>query len=185
MSLRSPSDGHKNPSAPIKKLAKVRLLALDIDGVLTDGGMYYSVNGDEMKRFNAHDGQGIWMLQRAGIKIAFITREKSEIALRRAEKLKVREVHLGVLDKLSVLRQISAKNGIDMDHIAYIGDDFPDLEALEQVGFSACPADAVFEIRSSVDYVCALKGGEGCVREISDEILKAKKFDVRKAIASA
>jgi len=155
------------------RLRGVRLLAMDVDGVLTDAGMYYSESGDELKKFNTRDGMGIKMLQAAGLVTAFITREKTAIVERRGQKLAVPEVHQGVDDKRVVLATLASKYGLTLDQVAYIGDDVNDLEALRAVGFSAAPADAMTYVLKAVDYVCKKKGGEGAVREVADLILAA------------
>jgi YrbI family 3-deoxy-D-manno-octulosonate 8-phosphate phosphatase len=151
------------------------MLAMDVDGVLTDAGMYYSESGDELKKFNTRDGMGIKLLQAAGLVTAFITREKTAIVERRGQKLAVPEVHQGVDDKLAVLTTLAKKYGFSLDQVAYIGDDVNDLEALRAVGFSAAPADAMPSVLKAVHYICAKKGGEGAVREVADLILAARK----------
>jgi len=157
----------------IRALKRVRLVAMDVDGVLTDAGMYYSESGDELKKFNTRDGMGIKMLQAAGLVTAFITKEKTAIVERRGQKLAVPEVHQGIDDKLAVLTALAQKYGLSLDQVAYIGDDVNDLDALRAIGFSAAPADAMPSVLKSVHYICAKKGGEGAVREIADLILTA------------
>jgi YrbI family 3-deoxy-D-manno-octulosonate 8-phosphate phosphatase len=155
-------------------LGKVRMLAMDVDGVLTDAGMYYSESGDELKKFNTRDGMGIKMLQAAGIITAFITKENTAIVERRGKKLAVPEVHQGVDDKLTDLTRLVRKYGFTLAQVAYIGDDVNDLEVLKAVGFSSAPADAMPIVIQAVHYVCAKKGGEGAVRELTDLILAAR-----------
>ncbi len=155
-------------------LGRVRMLAMDVDGVLTDAGMYYSESGDELKKFNTRDGMGIKMLQAAGVVTAFVTREKTAIVERRGQKLAVPEVHQGVEDKLTDLTRLARKHGLTLAQVAYIGDDVNDLEALQAVGFSAAPADAMPVVLEAVQYICTKKGGEGAVREIADLILAAR-----------
>ncbi len=155
------------------RLRSVRMLAMDVDGVLTDAGMYYTESGDELKKFTTRDGMGIKLLQAAGLVTAFITREKTSIVERRGQKLAVPEVHQGVDDKLAVLTTLAKKYGLTLDKAAYIGDDVNDLEALRAVGFSAAPADAMPSVLKAVHYVCKKKGGEGAVREVADLILAA------------
>ncbi|TAL11244.1 MAG: HAD family hydrolase [Nitrospirae bacterium] len=150
------------------------MLAMDVDGVLTDGGMYYSETGDELKKFQVKDGMGIKMLQAAGVITAIVTREKSAIVERRFQKLAVPEIHQGVDDKLTDLTRLARKHALTLAQVAYIGDDVNDLEALKAVGFSAAPADAMPAALEAVMYVCAKKGGEGAVRELSDLILAAR-----------
>ena len=157
-----------------KLLSQICLFATDVDGVLTDAGMYYAESGDEWKKFNTRDGMGIKLLQRAGIITAIVTQERTKLVARRAEKLAIPELHQGVMDKLSCLREMAARHGLTLSQVAYIGDDVNDLEALKAVGFSASPADGMPQIAAVVDYVCQKKGGEGAVREIVEMILKAQ-----------
>jgi 3-deoxy-D-manno-octulosonate 8-phosphate phosphatase (KDO 8-P phosphatase) len=152
-------------------LKRIRLFAMDVDGVLTDAGMYYCEAGDELKKFNTRDGMGIKMLQHAGIVTAFITKEKTAIVERRGAKLAVPEVHQGVDDKLTMLKRLVDKYGLTLQEVAFIGDDVNDLEGLQAVGFSAAPVDAIAAVLKVVDYVCVKKGGEGAVREVADLIL--------------
>ncbi len=152
----------------------IHIFATDVDGVLTDGGMYYSESGEELKKFNSHDGMGIKLLQEAGLVTAFVTKEKTAIVERRGAKLAVPEVHQGVEDKAAVLKGLAEKYGLTMSQIAFIGDDVNDLGALKAVGFSAAPADAAPSVLKVVTYVCRMRGGEGAVREVADLILKAK-----------
>jgi 3-deoxy-D-manno-octulosonate 8-phosphate phosphatase (KDO 8-P phosphatase) len=154
-----------------QRLRRVRMLAMDVDGVLTDGGMYYSEMGDELKKFNTRDGMGIKMLQFAGIVTAFITKEKTAIVERRGRKLAVPEVHQAADDKLSVLTRVIEKYGLNLKEVAYLGDDVNDLQTLKAVGFSAAPADAMPSVLQVVHYVCKKRGGEGAVREVADLIL--------------
>jgi 3-deoxy-D-manno-octulosonate 8-phosphate phosphatase (KDO 8-P phosphatase) len=160
------------PSSELrKKLHHIRMLAMDVDGVLTDGGMYYSETGDEQKKFNTRDGMGIKMLQFAGIVTVFITKEKTAIVERRGRKLGVPEVHQGVDDKLSLLTRLIKKYRLSLNQVAYVGDDVNDLETLGVVGFSAAPGDAMPSVLKTVHYVCRKRGGEGVIREVSDLIL--------------
>jgi len=155
-------------------LKRVRLFATDVDGVLTDAGMYYSESGEELKKFNTHDGMGIKLLQRAGLITALVTMEQTKLVARRGEKLAIPEVHQGITDKLAVMRDIAGRHGLTLDEVAYVGDDVNDLEALQAAGFSAAPADAMPSVLRVVDYVCRRKGGEGAVREVADMILAAQ-----------
>jgi 3-deoxy-D-manno-octulosonate 8-phosphate phosphatase (KDO 8-P phosphatase) len=157
-----------------KALKNIRLFATDVDGVLTDAGMYYSESGDEWKKFNTRDGMGIKLLQKAGLITAIVTQERTKLVARRAEKLTIPEVHQGAMDKLSVVREMAGRYGVTLDQVAYIGDDINDLETLKAVGFSAAPADGLPQVLAVVDYVCRKKGGEGAVREIIDMILGAQ-----------
>ena len=168
-------------SALLPVLKAIRLFATDVDGVLTDAGMYYSETGDEWKKFNTRDGMGIKLLQKAGVITAIVTQERTKLVARRAEKLAIPELHQGVMDKLSLIRQMAGRYGLSLREVAYIGDDINDLEALEAVGFSAAPADGMASVLATVDYVCKTKGGEGAVREIAEMILAAQRPSTARA----
>src|SRR5437867_4340935 len=175
----------RRPTAALTFLSRalkcVRLFATDVDGVLTDGGMYYSESGDELKKFNTRDGMGIKLLQRAGLITALITMEETKLVMRRAEKLAIPEVHQGARDKLAILHALAARHGLTLQEMAYIGDDVNDLEALEAVGFSAAPADAMPSVLEVVTYICRKSGGDGAVREVADLILAARPEKKREA----
>lgn len=166
----------KTQQKPARRLLwEIRLFATDVDGVLTDAGMYYSESGDEWKKFNTRDGMGIKLLQKAGLITAIVTQERTRLVARRAEKLAIPELHQGVMDKLSVIRDMASRHGISLRQVAYIGDDVNDMEALQAVGFSAAPADGLPQVLKIVDYVCEKNGGEGAVREIAEMILLARR----------
>lgn len=150
---------------------KIKLFAMDVDGVLTDGGMYYTEEGEILKKFNTRDGMGIEFLRKSKIIPAIITKESSKIVIKRADKLRVDEVYIGVEDKLKVIEELANKYNLSFEEVAYIGDDINDLPVLEKVGLSFAPDDAVPEIRQAVDYVTSKKGGEGAFREAVDFIL--------------
>lgn len=156
------------------KISKIKLLATDCDGVLTDAGMYYSKEGDVLKKFNTKDGMGLSLLQKKGIILAIITGENSEIVKRRAEKLGISECFLGCKDKVAIMDELIDKYHLTYNEVAYIGDDINDQELLQKVGISFSVNDAVDIIKESVDYVAKRNGGDGAVREISDLILKYK-----------
>ena len=180
MALRSAFQSTSRPGKVARKLlSQIRLFATDVDGVLTDGGMYYAESGDEWKKFNTRDGMGIKLLQRAGIITAIVTQERTKLVARRAEKLTIPELHQGVMDKLSLVRDMTARYGLTLSQVAYIGDDINDLETLKAVGFSATPADGMPQVAAAVDYICRKKGGEGAVREIIDMILDAQQHRLR------
>lgn len=155
-------------------LKGICLFATDVDGVLTDAGMYYSESGDEWKKFNTRDGMGIKLLQKAGLITAIVTQERTRLVARRAEKLAIPELHQGVMDKLSVIRDMATRYGISLRQVAYIGDDVNDIEALKAVGLSAAPADGLPQVLDIVDYRCRQKGGEGAVRELAEMILLSR-----------
>jgi len=172
MAARKKSRSKKSLSSSLKR---IRLFATDVDGVLTDAGMYYSESGEELKKFNTRDGMGIKLLQKAGLITALVTQEQTKLVARRGEKLMIPEVHQGVMDKLSVVREMVERNGVTMDQVVYMGDDINDLSTLQAVGFSATPADGLPQVRAAVHYVCTKKGGEGAVREIIEMILQAQR----------
>lgn len=157
-----------------KDKPSIKLFITDIDGTLTDGGMYYSENGDELKKFNTRDGMGIQMLREAGIKTAIITSEDRKLNRRRAEKLKVDYLRQGKVSggKVTVAEEICKEMGITMQEVAYIGDDVNCVELLSAAGYAACPADACDRIKEIPGvHVMSKKGGEGCVREFCEKII--------------
>lgn len=170
--IRRRSGASRQPAKSL--LRDIRLFATDVDGVLTDAGMYYSESGDEWKKFNTRDGMGIKLLQRAGLITAIVTQERTRLVARRAEKLAIPELHQGIMDKLTVVREMAARHGLTLRQVAYIGDDVNDIETLKAVGFSASPADGLPQVLRVVDYVCRKKGGEGAVRELVEMILSAQ-----------
>jgi YrbI family 3-deoxy-D-manno-octulosonate 8-phosphate phosphatase len=161
----------KNYSA---KLKKIKMLVSDVDGVLTDGGAYYSDEGIELKKFNIRDGMGIVLLQKAGFRVAIVTTEKTKIVERRAERLKVTDLHQGVINKVVAVEALMEKYSLTWQEVAFIGDDINDLPVLKKVGFSAAPANATDINKKVADYVCKNNGGHGAVREVCDLLLSIK-----------
>jgi len=149
------------------------MLIMDVDGVLTDAGMYYSESGDEWKKFNTRDGHGITLLHEAGVKTALVTRERTAIVARRALKLKIAEVHQGILDKLPVVQALLEKHGLTREEACYVGDDLGDLEAMRFIGVAVAVGDALPAIKKVAHLITRKKGGEGAVREVCDLILAA------------
>lgn len=156
------------------RLRAIRIVATDVDGVLTDAGMYYAESGEELKKFSTRDGMGLKLLQKAGLVTAIVTQENTKLVARRGEKLTIPEVHQGVYDKLSALQAMAGRYGVTLGEVAYVGDDVNDLEALRAVGFSATPADGHASVKKVVGYICRAKGGEGALREVADLILAAR-----------
>jgi len=157
--------------------SKIKLFLTDVDGTLTDAGMYYGSNGEEFKKFNTHDGKGLEILHKAGIKTGIITSENTEIVSNRAKKLKVDYLYQGVENqgKLEIAREICKKEGITLNEVAYIGDDINCRELLESVGISACPSNATDNIQNILGIVKLSKnGGCGAVREFADYIMQLK-----------
>lgn len=146
--------------------AAVKMVITDCDGCLTDGGMYYSENGDELKKFNTRDGMAFSILRSKGIVCGIVTGEDRELNRRRAAKMKLDFIRNGITDKLTVIKEIAAEYGISMEEIAYIGDDINDIDVLKAVGYSFCPADAAVAVKETADTVLSAKGGEGVIREV-------------------
>ena len=152
----------------------IKLFLTDVDGTLTDGGMYYSENGDELKKFNTRDGMGLQLLREKGIKVGIVTSETRELNRRRAEKLKLDFFFQGQRNggKLEAAKAICAQLGITLAEVAYIGDDVNCYELLSNVGMAACPADATSKVKSIEGiHIMTHKGGEGCVREFAEMLL--------------
>ena len=151
---------------------KIKLVAFDVDGVMTDGSITYDENGTEYKTFNAKDGQGITNLNKAGIITAIITGRKNGTVEHRAENLKIKELYQGSKNKIADLEEIMQKYNISFDEVAYMGDDIPDICILEKVALKGCPADAVDEVKTIANFISTKNGGRGAVREFCDYILK-------------
>ncbi len=156
------------------KAAQIKLLILDIDGVLSDNKLYYGDNGIEYKSFFTRDGHGMVMLQQSGVEIGIITGRKSPLIDKRMNDLKVKHVYQGKPDKLPTFLSLVEKLGLKFNEIAYMGDDILDLPILTRVGLSASPKDADAEVLSRVDLISEFNGGQGCVREICELILKSQ-----------
>ena len=151
-----------------------KLFITDIDGVWTDGGMYYTAEGDVMKRFSVKDGWGVIFLRRLNIPVAIMTGENTQIVARRAAKLKIDRCYLGVKDKLALAREVCAELGITLRDVAFIGDDINDLPLLREVGFSGCPDNTPLYVKKEVRYIGNVKGGEGAFREFVETILSSE-----------
>ncbi len=157
-----------------EKIRKVKVLMLDVDGVLTDGRIIISDDGQETKCFNVRDGHGLKLIQRAGIEVIFLTGRTSKVVEHRARELGIKKVHQGVLDKLSVFNEILAEEGLVPGQVAYAGDDIVDLPVLSRVGFSITVSDAHDEVLKAVDLVTKNPGGRGAIREVCEMILKTQ-----------
>jgi len=173
---RKTARGVKKParSALRAKAKKVRMLLLDVDGVLTDGRIILDNQGNELKAFHVRDGHGIKMAQRAGILIGIITGRKAEVVNVRARELAIEEVHQGALKKIGVYESLLAKYALTDDQIAYVGDDIVDEEILRRVGFAACVADADPAVLPVAHLVTKAAGGRGAVREVINFILECR-----------
>lgn len=157
-----------------EKLSDIRLLLLDVDGVMTDGGIIYDGNGMETKVFNVKDGHGIKMLQRHGIEVGIITGRTSAVVDFRAKELGIDLVYQGALKKLDSYVDVKLRTGLDDSQIAYVGDDVIDVPVMKRVIFAAAPADALIEARNAAHYVTSCAGGRGAVREVCDLILRGR-----------
>ena len=155
--------------------AAVRALVTDVDGVLTDGGLYYAENGDELKRFDVRDGQGLVLLREAGLLTAIVTRKQTTIVTRRARDLGIAEVHQNVADKARAIADLAARHRLVPATICYVGDDVGDLPAMRAVGVPVAVADAVAEVRGAAAYVTRAGSGHGAIREVCDRILAARR----------
>ncbi len=155
-----------------KKAAQIKLLVLDVDGTLTDGGVYIDSNGVQSKKFHIRDGMGITLLHEKGLPVGILSHSRSKTILdERARMLGIDRVYSGKEPKIEVLSRWLLELNLSFEQVAYIGDDVNDLEVLEKVGFSACPHDAHFSLVKIVDVVLQRNGGQGCVREFIDRFL--------------
>ncbi len=158
----------------INKLKPVKLLLLDVDGVLTEGRIVYDDRGVEIKSFNVKDGLGLRLLMEAGIAVGIITGRRSEAVRRRCQDLGITEVYDGVKDKAALLKSICEKLALQPDTVAFMGDDLPDIPIMKLVGVSVAVADARETVRTISDLITSEKGGEGAVREVCETILKSQ-----------
>ena len=157
-----------------EKLKKIKMLMLDIDGVMTDGRIIMDDEGRELKNFNVRDGHGLKVMQRYGIKVAIITGRQSNLVKHRAKDLDITDVYQKVFNKKEVFEKILKKHKLSPEETAFIGDDIVDIPVLKRVGFSVAVADAVDVVKKQVDYITSHKGGKGAVREVCEMILKAQ-----------
>lgn len=158
----------------VDRLRRVRLLALDVDGVLTDGRLYFQADGIEIKAFHTHDGHGLKLLKRAGLEVALITGRDSPMVSRRAAALGIKHLYQGVEKKLPMLRELCTRLGLELDQAAYCGDDLPDVGAIKRAGVGISVPGAPSYIRRHADWVTDNPGGHGAVREICDVLLQAQ-----------
>jgi 3-deoxy-D-manno-octulosonate 8-phosphate phosphatase (KDO 8-P phosphatase) len=163
-------------AAFLPALRRVKLLVLDVDGVLTDGRLYYGARGESLKVFNVKDGHGIKQVLAAGISIAIISGRKSPIVARRARELGIRHVAQGVSDKFAVLAKLGKTLNVPLEHCACVGDDSPDVPMLHAAGLAIAVADAHSDARAVADLVTAHAGGQGAVREVCDWLIDARRM---------
>ena len=162
----------KNGISEDSVMPDIKMFLSDCDGCLTDGGMYYSEKGDELKKFSTRDGMGFSILKGMGIITGIVTGEDVDLNRRRAEKLKLDIIEMGCKNKLQVLLRICNDYNIALENVCYVGDDINDLEALQAVGYGCCPADAVPEVKRVAQYITHTKGGNGVIREIVNKIIR-------------
>lgn len=156
---------------------KIKLLAMDCDGVLTDGSVTYDENGVEYKTFNVKDGHGIVRMNKSGFITAIITARNNGTVEYRAKNLNITELYQGRQDKLPALNEIMDKYNLSYEQVAYMGDDLPDLCILEKVGLACCPNDAVKEVKKVCNFISSVNGGRGAMRELCDFILDCQKIE--------
>jgi 3-deoxy-D-manno-octulosonate 8-phosphate phosphatase (KDO 8-P phosphatase) len=157
-----------------ERCRKLRLILSDVDGVMTDGTVLFLPDGRELKPFHIRDGLGIVLAQRAGLRVGIVSGRSSEVVARRAAELGMTIVLQGVRDKRAALRELLEREALHPSQVAYIGDDLNDLPAMQQVGLSAAPADAAREVREQAFMLTEAKGGQGCLRELIEAILRAR-----------
>lgn len=158
----------------LQKLKSIKVLILDVDGVLTDGRVIYTDSGEEIKRFDVRDGHGLKLLIRSGIEVILLTGRESKVVLHRARDLGIEHVYQKALNKIEVYKTILADRSLEDKDVGFVGDDLIDLPVLRKAGFSAAVPDAVQEVKEIVDYITTKRGGEGAVREICELLLKAQ-----------
>lgn len=158
----------------VEKAKKIRLLILDVDGILTNGTLYYGPDGLELKGFNIYDGLGIKLLQKTGITVAVISAKKSDALIRRLKEINIQHAYLAQEEKISAYEELKQTLKLNDDEIAYMGDDLPDLPVLRRVGFSICVPKAPAVIQEHVDFITKKKGGKGAVRELAEFLMKSQ-----------
>lgn len=163
----------KNGISAPSEIPEIKMFLTDCDGCLTDGGMYYSEKGDELKKFNTRDGMGFALLRQKGIIAGIVTSENVDLNRRRAEKLKLDVFEDGCRDKVATVKRLCIEYGVPIENVAYVGDDINDLEVIRLVGFGCCPADAMPQVKESAKYVARVNGGGGAIREIIDMVIGA------------
>jgi 3-deoxy-D-manno-octulosonate 8-phosphate phosphatase (KDO 8-P phosphatase) len=172
--MRNVKGAWKVPAAVIRRARTIRMLVLDVDGVLTDGRLFYGPDGQALTAFHILDGHGIAMAIRAGLSLAIVTGRESEAVARRAREMGIREIHQKATDKLPVFEGLLAKSGLDASQAACMGDDLPDLPLLRRAGLAITVPDAVDEVRAAAHYVTRRPGGQGAVREAVELLLKSQ-----------
>lgn len=167
----------KNGTTAHQKLPKIQMFLTDCDGCLTDGGMYYSEYGDELKKFNTRDGMGFSLLRDNGIITGIVTGERVDLNRRRAEKLKLDIMEDDCKDKVTMVKKLCSQYRIELENVCFIGDDINDIEVIKMVGFGCCPADAMPQVKCVAQYITKSEGGKGVIREVTEKILRGRNIE--------
>lgn len=170
----APDSAHAGDARALALAARVKLMAFDVDGTLTDGGILIGAAGELFKRFSVRDGLGLVLLQQAGIRVALVTGRRSEIVAQRARELKIDTVLQGVADKAQAMRELCEQGGLTLEQAGFMGDDWPDLPAMQAVGFAAAVPDAAMEVRRLAHFVASAPAGAGAARELAEFVLRAQ-----------
>jgi 3-deoxy-D-manno-octulosonate 8-phosphate phosphatase (KDO 8-P phosphatase) len=173
------TEANTTKGGPGRDLTRIRAVAMDVDGVLTDGGLWWGANGEEFKRFCFADIMGVSLARRAGFGLALISGENSPLVDRYAEKMHIRHVAKGCRDKAAALTEFATASGLDLSEICFMGDDINDLPAMRLAGFSAAPANASRDVLEYVDFVARRPGGNGAVRDLMEALLDAQGLSVQ------
>ena len=169
-----PDSAHAGNARALALAARVRLMAFDVDGTLTDGGILISAGGELFKRFSVRDGLGLVLLQQAGIRVALVTGRSSEIVTQRARELRIDTVLQGVANKAQAMRELCVQEGLTLEQAGFMGDVWPDLPAMQAVGFAAAVPDAAMEVRRLAHFVARAPAGAGAARELAEFVLRAQ-----------
>ena len=167
----------KNGTTAHQKLPKIQMFLTDCDGCLTDGGMYYSEYGDELKKFNTRDGMGFSLLRDNGIITGIVTGERVDLNRRRAEKLKLDIMEDDCKDKVTMVKKLCSQYRIELENVCFIGDDINDIEVIKMVGFGCCPEDAMPQVKCVAQYITKSEGGKGVIREVTEKILRGRNIE--------
>jgi len=159
----------------LQQFANVKVLFLDVDGVLTDGSVLVTEQGEQLRRFSIKDGYAIQLAVKCGLRICIISGGNSQGVLHRLRGLGVQDVYLGVTDKFAVMQEVALRYDVMLAEVAFMGDDIPDVACMRQAALRLCPQDAVEEVKAVAHYISPKKGGEGCVRDVIEKILKLQK----------
>ncbi|HSB93281.1 MAG TPA: HAD hydrolase family protein [Flavitalea sp.] len=156
----------------LEKFSRIKVFAFDVDGVLTDGNLYLAENGEQLRRMNIKDGFALQLAIKKGYRIVIISGSYSEPSISRLSKLGIADIYMRITDKAACLQNYLAENNLVMSDVLFMGDDIPDYPVMTKVGIAACPKDAAGEIRNCSQYISRFNGGEGCVRDVIEKVLK-------------